>query len=228
MIKPVFFKGIIHFNNIISDETHRIRIIPEGPFTFEPGQFVTITVAPMVKRSYSIASLPGLDYIDLIGDVRAGGPGSQFFSSAKEGQGVEVLGPLGLFTFKETARSVIFWATGTGVVPFISMVESVLVNNPDKPLILNSSFKFEKDIFGQDIFEDIVIRYQNFTYNLFVSRPEADWKGKSGRVTEYFKELKKPKDYDHYMCGVKPMVEEVLAKLIELGVDAGQIHYEKY
>ena len=118
MIKPIFFKGRIEFNNLISVDTHKIRIKPEVPFTFEQGQFITITVAPMTKRSYSIASQPGQDYIEIIGDTRAGGPGSHYFESAKEGQEVEILGPLGLFTYKQNGKPSIFWSTGTGGCSF--------------------------------------------------------------------------------------------------------------
>jgi len=228
MIKPTFFNGTIEFNKIISNETHQIRIKPNVDFNFEPGQFVTITVAPQIKRSYSVASIPGLGYFDLIGDTRAGGPGSHFFDTAKDNQEVEVLGPLGMFTLKETENPVIFWATGTGVVPFMSMIEAELLKNPDREMILNSGFRFEEDIFAKELFTDLSERYPNFKYNLYLSKPTDSWIGKGGRITEYLNELDKPEKYDHYMCGVKAMVDELIVTLSDKKVPVDQVHYEKF
>ena len=228
MLKPIFLKGIIEFNNVISVETHKIRLKTEIPFDFEQGQFITITVAPVTKRSYSIASQPGMDYIELIADTRAGGPGSQFFANAKEGDVVEILGPLGIFTYKQNDGPLIFWSTGTGVVPFMSIIEGIYSINPDKKVILNTSFKHEEDIFAKVEFENLALKYKNFTYNLYITQPGGDWKGLSGRITEYFANLNNAKDFDHYLCGVKPMVEDIQLKLKALGVPDEQVHFEKY
>lgn len=228
MIKPIIFKGTIEFNNVISVDTHRVRIKPQIPFTFDPGQFVTVTVGPMIKRSYSIASNPGDEYVELIGDTRAGGPGSHFFASAKEGQEVELIGPLGHFTYIINDKPVVFWSTGTGVVPFMSIIKYIYQTDPNKKVILNTSFRYQEDIFGKEEFEALASKYPNFTYNLYVSRPTETWQGLSGRITEYFNNFTNPNEFDHYLCGVKPMVDEVLARLKELGVPDEQIHFEKY
>lgn len=231
MIKPLIFKAKIEFNKIIAEETHRIRFVPElKNFTFEPGQFVTVTVAPMIRRSYSVASAPGGEHFDLIGDTKMGGPGSQFFASAKEGDVVDVLGPLGLFTYKESGRPAIFWATGTGIVPFISMTNFLLEKGNKEKIILNSSFKFEVDIFAKDEFEELAAKYENFDFNLYVSRPTEVWKGLSGRITEFFPKLEgeEAAKYDHYLCGTKVMIEDVVAKLESMDVAKEQMHYEKY
>lgn len=228
MIKPVIFKGKIEFNNLISADTHKIRIKPEIPFTFEQGQFITVTVGPMIKRSYSIASQPGSDFIELIGDTRAGGPGSQFFASAKEGQEVEIIGPLGRFVYTQSDRPIMFWSTGTGVVPFMSIINGIYENDTKKKIILNTSFKEEQDIFGKEEFERLASKHKSFTYNLYISRPSSSWTGLSGRITEYFNTLTDAPKYDHYICGVKPMVDEVLSRLKNAGVPDEQIHYEKY
>ena len=229
MIKPIVFKGYIEFNNTISADTHKIRIKPEVPFTYEPGQFVTITVAPMTRRSYSIASTPGVEYIELIGDTRAGGPGSHFFASAKEGQEVDIIGPLGMFTYKQDEKPTIFWATGTGAVPFMAMIEAMLQSDKNKQIILNTSFKHEEDIFGREQFEKLASENKNFTYNLYITRPTETWKGLSGRITEYFTKLDDAKNYEHYICGVKPMVDDIIiSRLKESAVPDEQVHYEKF
>ena len=98
----------------------------------------------------------------------------------------------------------------------------------DKKVILNTSFKHEEDIFAKDYFDELALKHRNFLYNLYISRATESWKGLSGRITEYFNKLENANNFDHYICGVKPMVDEVLSKLTAAGVLDEQIHYEKY
>jgi len=231
MIKPQFFKGLVEFNKIIAQDTHHLRIRPQLPdvFDFNPGQFVTITVAPMAKRSYSIASTPKQNYIDLLADTKRGGLGSQFFVNAVAGQEVEVIGPLGIFTMRENDHPVMFWATGTGIVPFLSMIKDLLTTKAStKKIVLNCSFRFAEDIFGKEELEQLAKDHPNFTLNLYISRPNEAWTGKSGRITEYFNTEKIDLAFDHYLCGAKEMISDVTAKITEQGTPKEQIYHEQY
>ena len=110
-------QGEVIAKSLIAKDTFALRFVTKGivDFDFVPGQFVTITVAPNTKRSYSIASIPGINYIELIADTVKGGPGSQFFANIEIGDNFEYMFPLGVFVYKESEKPVYFFGTGTGL-----------------------------------------------------------------------------------------------------------------
>jgi NAD(P)H-flavin reductase len=231
MIRPRIFRGLIEYNKLIATDTYQCRIRPqlEDLFDFEPGQFVTITVGNMIKRSYSVGSSPKQNYIDLIVDTKIGGPGSQFFINAKGGQEVDLLGPLGTFIYRQTDKPLMFWATGTGIVPFMSMIEDLLLNKKfEKKIVLNIGFRYLAGVVGKEYFEGLASKYSNLEYNLFLTRPEENWSGKTGRITEYLTMNNELPTFDHYLCGAKDMIDDISSKLIEKGVEKNNIYYEKY
>lgn len=217
----------------ISEKVHKLRInFNEGEtLEFQAGQFVNLLVAPGVRRSYSIASSPADNTgIELIADSVIGGPGSQFFANAKAGDDVEVLGPLGNFVYKEEARPAYFFATGTGVVPFISMITYALETlNTQRQIKLFLGFRHEHNIYYQDYFQNLSQRYPNFQLLLSLSQPVGEWQGLRGRITEhYMREVETNKDFSGYVCGSRKMIDDVVLNLTNSGVPKENIYYEQY
>jgi NAD(P)H-flavin reductase len=70
--------------------------------------------------------------------------------------------------------------------------------------------------------------HAGFRFVPTVSRPRA-WSGRVGWVQSALREtLTDPTTKIAYVCGLVPMVKEVKALLLELGVPREQIHTEKY
>ncbi len=228
------YKAKISKVSQLTAETFGLRIsLNNGDiFTFEPGQFVNILVAPSTRRSYSIGSSPvHNDYIDLYADVIFGGPGSLFFQNAKVGQEVELLGPLGSFVYKDDPRPAYFFSTGTGIVPFMSMLSYALETLKTKrQLVLYQGFRYSKDVFAHEFFTSLAAKYPNFTYKMTLSKPEPVWTGLRGRITEYYlADLKTiDKNICASICGSKNVITDVQTKLNQIGVPAGQIYFEQF
>ena len=223
-------QGKIFSTAQIAEDTFAIRFTcDEMPiFNFEPGQFVTITVAPKTPRSYSISSIPGKEYIELIADTKKGGPGSMFFLNSKVGDEFEFLFPLGVFVYKDSPKPAYFFATGTGIVPFMSMVEYALsVQKTQRNITMYCSFRYEPEIFGKEFLELLDIQYQNFWFKLNLTQPSPQWTGPIGRITEYIETLPET-DIDVYICGSNQMVTEVKNQLIAKGVPDTQIYHEMF
>jgi CDP-4-dehydro-6-deoxyglucose reductase len=56
-----------------------------------------------------------------------------------------------------------------------------------------------------------------------------DWTGRTGRVQTHLSEaIAERKDIDIYLCGLRPMVDDVRVILKGMGFDRKQIRYEKY
>jgi len=223
-------KGRIEQKEQIAENTFSIKIVNNdgSAFDFKPGQFITLIIAPGVRRSYSVASTPGKNYIELIGDTVRGGPGSQFFLNSKVGDEVEFLFPLGNFFYVESEKPAYFFCTGTGIVPFMSMVEYALtILNSPRELTLYSGFRFQEDIIGDGLLKMLDIRFENFRYMINLTQPPEGYDGPVGRITQYIEKLENT-DIEVYICGSNQMVLDVKEKLIAKGVPAEQIHHEMF
>jgi len=223
-------KGKIYSKSEVAKDTFAFRFTCDQmpTFGFQPGQFVTITVAPNVRRSYSIASIPGKEYIELIADTKRGGPGSMFFVNSKVGDEFEFIFPLGVFVYKESLKPVYFFGTGTGIVPFMSMVEYALsVQKTPRNMTLYCGFRYEEEVFGKEFLELLDVQYQNFWFKLNLTQPTPEWTGSVGRITQYIDMLTET-DIEAYICGSNQMVTDTKARLIAKGVPEGQIYHEMF
>jgi ferredoxin-NADP reductase len=76
--------------------------------------------------------------------------------------------------------------------------------------------------------------YPSFRFLPTVTRPDAEWKDRTGRVQAHLDEalaLHTPEEMvnvDIYICGLKEMVDDVRRELKARGFDRKQIIYEKY
>ena len=226
------YQGKVIDRQVIAKNTYYLKVQhPQNEqFSFLGGQFVNIEVQSNIRRSYSIASSPVYqDFIDLIADSNGVGPGSLFFERAKVGDQVSYLGPLGLFVYKETDRPSYFFATGTGIVPFMSIMEYQLETlHATKPFKIFSSFRYREEVFGQEPFERLAGQYPNFKYILTVTKPDELWHGNKGRVSEFYQAEIPDPNIDAYICGSHSSILGIKEDLLKLGVPAQQIYYEKF
>jgi ferredoxin-NADP reductase len=223
-------QGVIESKDEVAKNTFSIKVANSqgGVFDFLPGQFVTLNIAPTVKRSYSIASLPGKAYLELIADTWKGGPGSQFFLNCKPGDKIEFMGPVGNFVYHDDPKPAYFFGTGTGLVPFMSMIESALtIEKTQRQVTLYAGFRYLEDVFCKELLELMDVEHENFIYQLCLSQPSEGWTGAVGRITQYLDSLP-GNNIDAYICGSPQMVADISAQLIAKGVPETQIFHEMF
>ncbi len=108
-------------NERLRGDFHMMRLdAPEVAHECVPGQFVMLGGAapgwPYLKRAFSIYSSDGDNEIEII--YRVVGRATGIMAAMSEGDGVELIGPLGNgFSVKDGARQVIAVAGGIGLPP---------------------------------------------------------------------------------------------------------------
>src|SRR5688572_11623951 len=104
-----------------------IRLDNRGALGFLPGQYVNIVVPGTDQtRSYSFSSGPGAEEVAfLLRNTTTGALPTYLRERAKVGDRVEFTGPLGSFYLREVKRPLLFLAGGTGLAPFLSMLEKI-------------------------------------------------------------------------------------------------------
>lgn len=218
-------------------ETRHFKLVfpPAAPFDFDSGQFVNALVnsaeqGKLVKRPYSIASPPyEKGSIDLVWKRIEGGFMTNYFWKLKEGDTLQVQGPLGRFGFKKPLQKhLVFVATGTGIAPFRSMIFQLFKDGTDRDVWLIFGNRYETDILYDDEWKDLAVKHSNFHYLPTVSRPKQ-WTGEREYVQKVLAKQKFPPAETHvYICGLTNMINEVQKTALETGFPKEQILFEKY
>lgn len=233
----IFIVQIEAVLNLGVQETRHFKLVfePGTEFDFEPGQFVN-AMAPspeegkLIKRPYSIASPPyEKGYLDLVWKRVEGGFMTNYFWKLKEGDTLQVQGPLGRFGLKKPlAKRLVFVATGTGIAPFRAMIHELFKEGTDREVWLIFGNRYETDILYDEEWKKLAGQHSNFYYLPTVSRPEH-WTGEKEYVQKLLlKYLKTPHDTHLYICGLTNMITEVQKAALEMGFTKEQIFFEKY
>jgi len=180
---------------------------------FLAGQYLEIIMRDGKRRAYSMANAPEDDaHIELHVRNMANGAFTEYvFDKMKERDILRFEGPLGTFFLREdSAKPIIFVASGTGFAPIKSIVEHAFHIGVTREMVLYWGARTQPDLYMLDL----AMKWQNehdkfsFVPVLSDSPPEDNWPGRTGlvhrAVMEDFPDLS---GYQIYACGVPVMVE---------------------
>ena len=144
------------------------------------------------------------------------------------GEPMEMRQPLGMFVLRTPPRGFPVCRHGHGIAPFRAILQKHL--NPSAPSItLLFGVRYESHLMYRAEFEEMASRFPQFRFWPTLSRPDDNWKGRTGHVQAHLAEaLGTRRDVDVYLCGLKQMVDDVRTILKGMGFDRKQIFYEKY
>jgi ferredoxin-NADP reductase len=150
---------------------------------------------------------------------------------AKPGFTVEARGPYGQFYFDETYhKSIVLIAARSGITPMISMLRYIDDLKLSTPVRLLYCVRTAVDIIFQNELARLGRSLPNFNYAVCLSRPDATWKGHSGRLTgefvsQYVIDLASP---TFFLCGPEGFMNNAREILSTLGVRQDLILQESF
>src|SRR5712671_4432283 len=106
---------------------------------FLPGQYIDILLKDGTRRSFSMANAPHDDeYVQLhVRHVPGGSFTDHVFQSMKERDILRFEGPFGTFFMREeSAKPIVFVASGTGFAPIKAVIEAALKRAVERPMRL--------------------------------------------------------------------------------------------
>ena len=128
---PIWYCSTIRIETFISLSETVVAFAPAPDLKFEAGQFISIIVPGAgphgrdLRRAYSIASSPEARPLELCVKLVEGGPGTNFLHQLRPGNHFRGMAPYGDFVYEpREGRHACFIATGTGIAPFRSMIQS--------------------------------------------------------------------------------------------------------
>lgn len=196
---------------------------------FLPGQYVNIAIPGSGQtRAYSFSSAPGERRISFLIKKIPGGLMSTWLEQAVPGTMLELSGPLGSFYLREVRRPLLLLAGGTGLAPFLSMLEVLARAGSGQTVHLIYGVTRDLDLVLVDEIAAYARRLPNFTYRTVVA-DAGSRHARTGWVTDHMPaELLHGGEVDVYLCGPPPMVDAVRGHLEGLGVTPRSFHYEKF
>lgn len=199
---------------------------------YQPGQFVSLSHpidGKAITRAYSIAGAASANRFELCLNRVTDGHLSPHLFDMSPGDTLDMKGPLGTFVWRRPVGKSILVATGTGIAPFRGMLQEELASVSDAPITLIFGARYPYGLAYREEFEELAATHPRFHFWPTVTRPDESWTGRTGRVQPLLIEaLEGRTDASVYVCGMKEMVDDVRARLKELGFDRKQIVYEKY
>lgn len=136
----------LHISNIIEqpNDVVTFEFIPDTPFSFIPGQFISLEFTvnnKILRRSYSLHNSPYTNEPLSISVKRVdnGDVSRKLHDSYKVGDVIEAYEPMGLFTFEPnptSKRQLFLIGAGSGITPLFAILKSALIAEPQSNITL--------------------------------------------------------------------------------------------
>lgn len=217
--------------------------IPENlqeTFSYKAGQYITIKTSiegEEIRRAYSLCSAPGSgEFKVTVKEVEGGKFSGVANNKLKAGDTLEVHPPEGKFIFEpgKGDRTYAAFAAGSGITPVLSILKTVLVEEPESNFILVYGNKtVENTIFFKELLE-LQTKYPERLFIEFVysrSREENAHFGRIETSTVNYVVKNKFKDSSierFFLCGPEEMINTVKSLLQQNGVAAENILFELF
>lgn len=213
----------------------------KSDYQFVAGQYINIKYIhenEELRRSYSVCSSPNSEELRIVVKEIENGIFSRYANTQlKVGDVLEVGTPEGRFVFEPNAtneRNILAIAAGSGITPVISIMQSVLENEPkSKAVLIYGNRNVEETIFYQQILA-LQEKYPNNFYPYFTfTRAQADG-AHFGRIDKpLINFVTKNKHKDHvfdafYVCGPEDLIHKASDILSENGVEKDRVKFELF
>jgi len=154
------------------------------------------------------------------------------------GDELDVMTPAGRFTthLDPTAqKTYVAIAAGSGITPILSIVTTILEEEPDAQVLLVYANRTHRSVMFLDDLHDLKDRFADRFWLVHVlSREQQDVELFSGRLdgdrlTRILKSLMPAEDVDAwFLCGPQQMVVDLRQVILDHGVDAHAVHTELF
>lgn len=210
-------------------------------YKFIAGQYVTLKITldgTEIRRAYSLCSSPDSGELRVAVKAVNNGAFSQLANKKlKAGDLIEVGTPEGNFTFEpnlDRQKNYAAFVAGSGITPVLSILQSVLSNEPKSTFVLVYGNKSPEETIFHQILHDLQLKYVGrFFVHYVYSQSKSDNAlfGRIEKSTVNFVLNNKYKDIDFdkfYLCGPEQMITIVSDVLKEHNVLEKNIKFELF
>lgn len=210
-----------------------------------PGQFISLKLflpelALNQARQYSVSSVPSEEFYRISvkrefgKDPNTNGMiSNRLHDFVNEGDIIELTAPAGNFTLDENGKDpLVLISGGVGVTPLISMFQSALENNPDRPITwIHGCRNQEVHAFGNKVLE---LTTQDTNIEKYVFYDQTTKNDTEVGIIEGPVNLKKipvleiEPETKFYICGPAGFIKKQYQDLVEIGADPATVFFEEF
>jgi len=232
---------------IINETPDAISIVFEKTpelIQYKSGQFLTLIIpieGKEVRRAYSLCSSPFVDDHLAVSVKRVddGIMSNWIPENLKAGDKVRVMEPMGSFTTEfdqGNKRHLIMFAGGSGITPMMSILKSLLIQEPNSIIsLIYANRNIESIIFKEEL-ERWSTDYEGRLHVVHIlDDAPMNWQGHSGLLNKEMltKIFERIPDWGiekstYLMCGPEGMMKNVQSLLEERGVPSEKIYKESF
>jgi ring-1,2-phenylacetyl-CoA epoxidase subunit PaaE len=214
----------------------------QDEYHFIQGQHLTLKTTlngEEVRRSYSICTSPADDDLRVAIKKVSDGQFSTYANERlREGDVLDVMTPLGSFHTPINPllnKHYVAFAAGSGITPVISILKTVLKEEPNSHFTLFYGNRTSSSIIFKQQLDDLKNRYlHRLSVHYILSREDPGAELFHGRIDaekcgHYFERLIDAAEVDEFfLCGPETMIVSVKSELESRGVDRHKIHQELF
>jgi ring-1,2-phenylacetyl-CoA epoxidase subunit PaaE len=218
----------LHINKIVKENLDTVSVYfkPDDKYfyTYKAGQYLTIRVkvkGKMHNRCFSLSSSPLVDDFLRITVKLKGEVSNYFMETAKIGDEILSLYPVGDFVLPSTLNkeaNYTFVGGGSGITPLYSMIQELLKKNADTKITLLYANRNEETIIFKNEINQLSNSHKNFSCTYFIS-------GQSRIGSE---DLSKNFESTFFICGPDSLKDAIVKNLTNLKVDKQKINISNF
>jgi CDP-4-dehydro-6-deoxyglucose reductase len=213
------------------DVVHLQLEVEADDFAYAPGQYMNVLLPDGAHRSFSMASVPRGNLVDF--HVRRI-PGGRFtdvtLPALGPGDRLDVEIPLGDFRYHaEDYRELLMVATGTGLAPIKSILESLMDDEDCPPVALYWGARTPSDLYFAGEIATWASRLYEFRFEPVLSRADDSWRGRRGHVQDAIaQDLGDLSGHSIYMCGSPVMIADAKRNFLARGASLDHIYSDGF
>ena len=210
-------------------------------FSFKPGQYVVVKKekgGETLRRSYSICAGPHEDELRIaVKHVQQGRFSTYANQELQVGDVLEVMPPSGRFTTSihpKNNRRILFIAAGSGITPIISLIKTVLHQEPASEAVLVYGNRSRGEVIFRDELADLKNHYVNrFSVFHVFSQESLETPLLEGRIEEkkldvLLEQVMGANPDEVFICGPQVMMMTLRNFLLGRKMESEKIHIELF
>jgi ferredoxin-NAD(P)+ reductase (naphthalene dioxygenase ferredoxin-specific) len=218
--------------DVLTHDIRRLRLKPNKPLAFSPGQYAQLQFAPDLARPYSMAGLSRDAELEFhVRKVPGGRVTAHVFEQLKLGDPVRVSGPLGTAYLRTKHRGPMLCAAGgTGLAPILSIVRGAIAGGMTQPMHVYLGVRCDADVYGLQELRELQAQHPGLNVHVVVVTGPARERQRVGLITDAIR-ADWPGNLDGwraYLCGSPPMVEAVTQLVRGRGLAPEQTHADAF
>lgn len=213
-----------------------VSMVPDGDhrLAFQPGQFgwVLIDQSPFSISQHPFSFSSSAERDDRVSvTIKARGDFTRGVRDIRPGSRAYIDGPYGLFsTDRNEGFGFVFVGGGVGITPLMSMIRTMADRGDRRPCVL---FFGSKNLDSITFHEELEQLQGTLALEVIhaLEEPPESWTGETGYVDAAMLRRHLPPHHArfvYFICGPTAMMDDMEHVIVELGVDDGRVHTERF